>query len=227
LLTVPERTDKAQLFAAISEFARHEGYNDAIFMWGHVPLDYYLDNQLARTQDSIFSIIRDPIEIAVSRVNYVITRMRQDAYRRRIELDTREWIELLGIEALPAELSDEFVAHVRRKAFHCPLIVFPNLICHWLGGGNAKVVLERLARHHVEVTDTARYHRWLADNWGISKYTRLNQSFKAMSVTGLSRDEIEYLRETYCEDLQVYAALQRSLNAQGRSSVFGGDLLGS
>jgi hypothetical protein len=225
LLAKPERIDKEHLFKSLCEFVKLTKFSDSIYLRGHLRLNYYLENQLARSQDRVFSILRDPIEIAVSRVNYVIMRMRQDFDRQRVECDTQEWLEWLGIEAMPDELSDEFVAQVCRQAFHCPRIVFPNLICHWLGGGDAKAVLERLAQHGVELTDTARYHRWLVESWGVRNFTRQNVSSKVITVAGLNTDEQDYLRECYCEDLKVYAALQRGLNASGGSSINGSELL--
>ncbi len=119
------------------------------------------------------------------------------------------------------ELSDEFVAQVCRQGFHCPRIFLPNLKCHRVGDGDAKTVLERLAQQGEELTVTARNHRWLMESWGVSNFTRQNVSSKAIAVTASSTDERDYLRERYCEDRKIYAALQRALNASGGTSIKG------
>jgi hypothetical protein len=226
LMMMPERTSKEKLFWMLREFVKLTRFSDTIFVRGHIDLNYYLENQLARPSDRLFSIIRDPMEIPISTVNYIMTRIRQDFERQRFDWDTKEWLEFLGIEAMPSELSDEFAAEACRKALYSRQIVIPNSICHWLGGGDAQTVLERLAEHCVEVTDIARYDRWLLEGWGISGSTRQNESFKFMTATSLKPEDRDYLREISREDLKLYTALQRGLNAVGRSSIVGHELLG-
>ena len=77
----------------------------------------------------------------------------------------------------------------------------------------------------MELTDTARYNRWLLDRWGISSDSRQNESIKFMTAAALTPDEREYLAGISGEDVKLYSALQRGLAANGRSSVSGHELL--
>lgn len=221
----PEWTDKEELFKELREFVELTRFSDTICLRGHIGLDYYIKNELIRPSDSVFSIMRDPIEIALSAVNYVMTRIRRDFEQQRLDPDTKKWLNLLGIAAIPNQVNDDFAAQVCLKALYNQNIVIPNSMCHWLGGGNAQAVVERLAKQRVELTDTARYNSWLFDRWGISSATRQNESIKYMTVGTLKPAEREYLAEISGEDLKLYAALQRGLAASGRSSVTGHELL--
>jgi hypothetical protein len=221
----PRWTGKEELFKQLREFVKLTRFSDTIFVHGHIDLNYYLENQLARPSDRLFSIVRDPMEIPVSTVNYVMTRIRQDFERQRLDWDTKEWFEFLGIDAMPRELSDEFAAEMFRRALYNQQIVVPDSMCHWLGGGDAQTVLERLAEHDVEITDTARYNKWLVERWGISSSTHQNESIKFFTLASLNLEDRDYLSEISREDLKLYAALQNGLTKSGRPWVVGRELL--
>ena len=220
----PQWTGKDELFRQLREFIELMRFSDTVFLRGHIALNYYLDNRLARPSDRLFSIVRDPIEIALSQANYVMTRIREDFGLRRLGHDTKQWFKFLHIDAMPDELSDEFAAHVCMKALHSPEIVISNSMCHWLGGGDAQTVIKRLAEHHVELTDTARYNHWLRERWGITSITRQNESIKFITAANLKPEDHDYLREISSEDLRLYAALQNGLRAAGRPWVLGHQL---
>jgi hypothetical protein len=225
LIMMPDRTSKEELFCKLREFVELARFFDTIFIRGHIALNYYLENRLARPSDRLFSIIRDPVEIPISQVNYVITRIRQDVKRQHFAEDTKEWLKCLGIEAMPNEFSDDFASEIWPKALYNSQIVVPNSICYWLGGGDAQTVLHRLAEHRVEITDTARYNRWLLERWGINSTTRDNESIKFITAAKLKPEDRDYLREISCEDLKLYAALQNGLELAGRPWVVGSELL--
>jgi hypothetical protein len=221
----PRWTGAEELFKQVREFVENSRFSDSVFLRGHIDLNYYLEKRLARPSDRLFTIVRDPMEISVSQVNYLITRIREDFERQRLDWDTKEWFSFLGIKAMPNEFSDEFAAEMFRRALYNQQIVIPNSMCRWLGGGDAQTVLERLAEHDVEITDTARYNNWLVERWDISSSTRQNESIKFFTAASLNPEDRDYLMEVSREDLKLYAALQNGLTTSGRPWVVGRALL--
>ena len=221
----PKWTGKEALFRQLHEFVENARFSDSVFLRGHINLNYYLENQLARPSDRLFSIVRDPLEISISQVNYLIMRIREDFEWQRLDWDTKEWFDFLGVKTMPNELSDEFIAQILQKALYNQQIVIPNSICHWLGGGDAQTVLERLADYDVEITDTGRYNKWLVERWGISSSTHQNESIKSFTSASLKPEDRDYLMDISREDLKLYAALQNGLTKSGRPWVVGRELL--
>jgi len=126
---------------------------------------------------------------------------------------------------LPPAVTPQFVDKYARKLLHNTDIVEPNSMCRWLGGGTAQVVAERLARHLVEVTDTAHYNPWLSDRWGIPAQTRQNESIKFISLSSLGHQELAYVRDLSLEDRKLYSRVQHALTLAGTVSVSGEDIL--
>jgi hypothetical protein len=225
-LSSVEATDKDLFFQALADLAHEIDFSDRIFVRGHISLDYYADNDLIRPQDQTFTIVRDPIEVALSQVNYVITKIQLSIDSGVLEKDTEAWLRLIGLQALPSEITPDIVADYSRKILYNTAIVEPNSMCRWLGGGDAKTVIARLARHKVEVTDTDRYNSWLRERWGISAFTRQNQSIKYISLAACGHQDLVYLNKLSPEDLKLYGIIQQVLSSSGGGcSVRGEDLL--
>jgi hypothetical protein len=222
----PQSTSKSDLFKQVREFVELTRFFDAVFLRGHFALNYYLDNRLVRSSDRLFSIARDPMEIVISSVNYVVMRIHQDLNRQVLSRDTKAWISFLGMDKSPDGLSDEFAAQICMKTLYDKRIVIPNSMCKWLGGGDARTVLERLAEHDIEITDTTRYNGWLLERWGINSITRKNVSTKFFTAASLKPEDRDYLDEITSEDRKVYATLEKTLTANGRAWVVGRELLG-
>jgi len=218
-------TEKDQLFHALAEFVRELVFSDSIFLRGHIPLDFYTDAGLIRPADRVFTIVRDPIEIAISQINYVLTKFQLNIESGILERDTENWLRLLGLRALPAEITPQFVADYTRKMLYNPDIVESNSICRWLGGGDAKEVVDRLARHLAEVTDTAHYNEWFASEWGISARTRQNESTKYVSLAALGHQELAHLRTLSPEDIKLYTWIQTALTTAERPWITGEELI--
>jgi len=218
-------TSKEELFEALAGFVRELSFADALFARGHIPLDLYTDAELIRPADRVFTIVRDPTEIALSQVNYVLTKFQLNIDAGVVERDTEEWLQKLGLKELPPAVTPQFVDKYARRLLQNAEIVEPNSMCRWLGGGDAQVVVERLARHLVEVTDTAHYNAWLSEKWGITAHTRRNESTKYVSLSKLGHQELGYVREFSPEDRKLYSRVQHALAVTGRVSVSGEDIL--
>ncbi|HSZ90617.1 MAG TPA: hypothetical protein VK822_14725 [Acetobacteraceae bacterium] len=212
-------TDKRLLFEALSDTVRRLHFSDTIFVRGHVNLADYLDQGLARPCDRLFTILRDPIDGAISQINYILMRLKEDVAAGEFRPDMQDWLPFLELGELPSDLSDAFLCGVGERALRRPEIVIPNPMCHWLGGGAADTVLARLAEHEVEVTTTQQYARWRRERWGIAADTRQNESTKYLTRHAVSAETLAYLREITAEDARLYRAVDQRLVLTRASSV--------
>ena len=217
--------DLEKLFRAVSDLVREVALSDAILMSGHVPLDYYIGAALLRPSDRVFTVVRDPVDISISAVNYVITRLQSNVGASVPDVDVKDWLCALGIDAVPAEMTPQFVNDISRRALYSPQIVEPNPLCHWLGGGDAATVVARLARYHVEITTTARYTDWLASEWNVTAPTRANASTRYLSLSSLAHCDLVHVETLSPEDRKLFDLVDERLTASGRTSIFGEELL--
>ncbi|HTB43001.1 MAG TPA: hypothetical protein VK741_05195 [Acetobacteraceae bacterium] len=218
-------TTKEELFEALAGFVRELAFADAVFVRGHIPLDFYADAGLVRPADRVFTIMRDPTEIALSQINYVLTKFQLNIDAGVVERDTEEWLHALDLKELPPAVTPQFVDKYARRILSNSEIVEPNSMCRWLGGGDAQAVVERLARHLVEVTDTAHYNPWLEAEWGISAATRRNESTKYVSLSTFGHQELGFIQDLSLEDRKLYSQVQQALTITGKVSVSGEDIL--
>jgi hypothetical protein len=211
--------EKRLLFESLSDTVRRLHFSDTIFVRGHVNLADYLEQGLARRCDRLFTILRDPVDIAISQVNYILTRLKTDAAAGEFQQDTQQWLPLLELEGMPGELSDEFLFRRGERALRMREIVMSNSLCHWLGGGSAATVLERLAENEVELTNTQQYARWRRERWGIDADTRQNESIKFLTRNNLKPDDLAYLQDISLEDAKLYRAVEQHLERTGACAV--------
>ena len=73
----------------------------------------------------------------------------------------------------------------------------------------------------IEITDTARYPDWLSSRWGITSKTRTNRSTQFITEDQLSPAVAAELAAVFSEDIRLYKAIQRGIDASGGTSVFG------
>ena len=173
----------------------------------------------------MLTVVRDPIDIAISSINYLLTRFQANLGKERIEADVQDWMTALGIHALPPQMTPQFVRDVSHLALYNPNITQPNLLCHFLGGGTIEEVVATLARHHVELTSMSGYAQWLQAEWGVTTTTRMNVSTKYISLTSLPHQDLAYLQALSSEDRRLYELVEQRLEASGRCFLLGNDLL--
>ena len=94
-------TTKRAMLRHLSRLAVQLRFADCLYLCGHGGLDFYMDHHLIRPIDEIFTVVRNPLEIMVSQINYVLTRFSQDATKGEVGPDTREWLGLIGRDSLP------------------------------------------------------------------------------------------------------------------------------
>jgi hypothetical protein len=201
-LTRPVNADKSALFAALKAFVTRLDSSDSVFVCGHIPLRRYVRNSLYRYGDRIFSVVRDPQELAVSQVNYVFKRFFEAP--RCQQPDTREWADALGFEAFDTKLTADELHAMALRALRIPQIVSGREICRFLGAGTAETALDMMARCDIEVTEVRKYNTWLKAEWGLDVDTRANESRKIISLSELGSADRRYLAEICEEDMRIY-----------------------
>jgi hypothetical protein len=192
---------------------------DTLFVRGHVPLRYYVNQALIRPGDQVFTVLRDPVDVVISMVNYVLTRLRDDPAGRTP--DTRQWLAQLGMQQMPANLTQAdwigFAGRVMREK----RVVTDNILCNALGRGDAASALEFMVASDIEITDISRYESWLAQRWGIPESRRANESVKFISRSSLGTEDMGFIESKVTEDRVLYDAVRRRLDATHAVSVRG------
>ncbi len=218
-LATPAVTPPTDLIDGLARLVRTLPFSDDIFVQGHVNLRYYEMHDLIRPEDEAFAILRDPIGIAISHINYILTRFRNDAKVGTARPDTRGWLRVLGLSFDPEMLLGMDAVSLAHTILREPRIILHNHMCFWLGGGSAEVVLERLAKCAVELTTIKSYEPWLASRWGIDQSARRNESQKFISAQSLPADDLDYLHRISEEDTKLYQHVAERLRVAGGDSI--------
>lgn len=215
----PVATPKPAFFDELGRLVRSLPFSDSIYVRGHVNLGYYESQGLIRPTDRVFTIMRDPIGIAISHINYILTRFRNDARLGRAALDTKGWLRVLGMPFEPEALEKMDAVELGRRILREDRIILKNPMCFWLGGGTADKVIDRLARHSAEVTNTECYESWLSSRWGIGRSERKNESVKFLSASSLPPEDIDYLHGISDQDQILFSQISDRLRQGGAPSV--------
>jgi hypothetical protein len=218
-VTVPEDIEKSELFSCLKAFAEDIDLSEAIFISGHIELRWYCDHRICRFGDHLFTIVRDPMDLWVSWVNYVVMVVLAPENDGRP--DKKRWMAMLGIEALPSSIDDNYRKLLATKVIRTESIVGRNILCSYLGAGTADSALEMLARCSVEITTIELYPEWLQHSWGVRTTTRRMQSATIITKHTLSQEDYDYLYERSGEDQILYGRITDSLAASGNLSVNG------
>jgi hypothetical protein len=134
------------LFSALADVAASTKLSNSIFCHGHVRLADYANLSLIRPTDHVFSIVREPLDLTISQVNYILTRISVDYARGRWAPDTKDWMEKLKLRDWPSQLSGGALRALYKKVLFHPHTVRPNTICYWLGNGTFKTAVDHVVR---------------------------------------------------------------------------------
>lgn len=213
-------TSRRRLFAELSRIARLLPWFDTMLVHGHMNLGDVLRTRLMRPTDAMFTTLRDPIDIALSQTNYILTRIMQDAEKGAFGPDSRLWLNDLQLSVTPADVTRELLDSLRLPLLRDADINRADTLCEWLGGGSAIEVLDRLSGLDAEVTTTRHYAAWLRERWEIHSPFRRNESIPFLKREDLDAADLDYLHDITVEDRQLYAEVERRIDNSGRSSVF-------
>jgi hypothetical protein len=188
---------------------------------GHLTLNYVTQEIGVRFGDEIFTVLRDPVMSAISNANYVTSRLMADPMGNYP--DTRQWLDLLGMDSLPEYRSDTDIRAVALAAFSDDRIAHVNPICHYLGDGTAESAIDNIVVNKVEITDTVRYDRWLETRWNVPTGWRINQSLPILDRDDVIPSFSDRLHYLCSEDLKIFEAVSGLLDARDAVSVKGHD----
>lgn len=220
-LAKPHWISGEDFFSYLCDFSRSLAENDSIFVHGHVPLSWYLERNLCRPQDRVFTTIRDPLELMISQVNYVFKRFFESPMFNAP--DAREWADMLGLQMFDRDLDASGIRQLALRILRDTRIVPPNYICSYLGHGTARSALEAVRASNIEITDVTRYPRWLQETWGCTA-TRANRSQPILTVQDLDPADRAYLEAASREDAEFYGRAIEALRATRKNSIFGTEL---
>ncbi len=216
-------THKPLLFKALKDISSSIPFCDTIFVHGHTSISWYLENGLCRPSDLVFAVVRNPQEIVVSQVNYIITRFLEDP--GFLDPDTSEWSGFLGIAPTEFDRSPECLANLARRILREPSVLTRNPLCEYLGNGNVESALDAMVRSNIEITDVARYDLWFEQKFGIATGVRENVSQKILKLSELKIEDIEVLQDiTNDQDKRLYEMISAALDRSGALSVQGAEL---
>ena len=208
-----------EFFSEISRFVLESGSSDSVFVHGHNTLEQYRAWRVIRFRDSIFTVAREPVEMMVSQINYVLTRIFAEEIPPKP--DTLAWRTTLGVEAAAGEPSKSQALALARKALYEKDIIPPNIMCHYLGDGTADGAIANVIIHAAEITDFDHYGAWFRERWGIDTQSRSNFSKAYINADDLTDQDVDYIASATSEDAKFYMRLQQAFAKRGGTSIVG------
>lgn len=219
----PGLTERKLFYRSLKELVLECSVSDCVYIHGHNELKTYVEWGVARPQDHVFTIIREPIALVVSQVNYVLTRMRADG--SPLPHDTAGWRKVFNVTDTAILESPQEVRYLAHRILREQGVVPPNNTCHFLGEGDMQSALEAMARYNVEITDLRRYESWLQTRWQVRHQTRMNASKSFMKLDDFDADDLDYMRSITNEDQRLYEHISRRLDATGKLSLRGEEVM--
>jgi hypothetical protein len=218
-LALPDTTGKPELFAALRELALGLSLSDSIAVSGHVRLRWYLERQLVRFEDQVFTTVRHPRDIIYSYISFLLTRMV--AFQGRTRGDVTGWLAPLGMTQIEPDPSPAYLVALGGRLLRAPAVTAPNMICHNLGTGTASSALEAMVLTDIEVTDMSRYSAWRKAKFGFEPRARENPSRPFYTPETAPEPDRRFIDEMIGEDMALYEIIQARLAAAGGLSVRG------
>jgi hypothetical protein len=222
----PDWTSTQQLFAAIHEVALGLRFSDTILLHGHIRIAAAINAGMVRPTDRIITVIRDPVDIILSNINYIITRILDDQEAGNDAPDTQGWRRALSIDHLPPEMPEGVTARLFNTMLHHPATTVPNSICYWLGNGDVQSAIRRLVINDVEITDTQHYAAWMRGRWDVVRAVKANESRKFVTRAHIGADDFKFIESITADDREIFALLSKQIEASGQNAIFGKDIIG-
>jgi len=195
---------------------------DQICSYGHLPLNWYLAQGLIRFGDLPFAIVRDPAQVVLSQVNYILTRFVED--RELKSVDTRDWLRFIDRSKLSSSIASNDFRDLAIEILFEKELVPQDLICNFLGAGTAQSAFEMCASASVELTDIAHYGAWLKTRLGIEEGRPSNVSNRYVSLEDLGDDGSKRIAELTEQDNILTETVARLIGQSNRCSISGVEL---
>jgi hypothetical protein len=166
--------------------------------------------------------VRDPVEIAVSYVNFILTTQLSDMVEHLPDIS--DWLEHQNLHERPQHLNAGELKALALRYLRDPTITPYSALCRFLGRGTAESALELCACTDIELTTVSRYDDWLRQRWGVVTEARVNVSTKFLRIEDLTLDDLDYLHAVTAEDRRLFERIERRLSEQGGLSIRGSAL---
>ncbi len=222
-LLVPSYTSKRQLHTKLASLSTQILVSDAVLVCGHLSLRWYLDQGLYRFTDRIFAIVREPVGIILSLVNYIVTTMMDDPGTTRV--DTADWRAVLDDKRILADLPREEIVQLARRILYIPALVERNILCSHLGEGTADSTLSPLAISNIELVDISRYAVWRRQSWRLPDGLHQNPSRPFFTRDDLLPADRDYIQHLTDEDRRLYGWITTVLERSRAPSFRGNDVV--
>ncbi len=210
-----------KMLAAIRTLVENLAYADSIFVHGHVPLKQYINSGVVRFGDHTFSILRNPLDMVVSKLNHMLTRFVDDPELK--DLDTQDWLRLVSHEKVKLAITSGDFRDLALEMLFTPDLMEVNPVCTHLGDGNAASARELCARADVEITHLDRYEEWLALRWGFATRHH-NASRPYVTLDMLGENALHHAQALTDQDRIFVGMIQRTLKEANTCFVMGTQL---
>lgn len=220
--------DSATLFNTLKILVAELHCSQTIFVHGHIRLAWLMRHELIRSRDEAFTVLRNPFEMTLSQVNYIVTRITSAA--AATAPDALEWLKALELSEPPLTSSPKEQVRLAKRILANPRLVHSNVMCTFLaqtqGGSKASAdsAIANLVIANLEITDTSRYDAWAAQRFGETKATRHNRSRPVLTEENISNDERDHIMSITSEDQILFDAVTARLSATASLSVRGNSL---
>ena len=218
--TNPTWTAPEAMLRELTRFVLGARLTDEILFFGHVPLSYYVDQGLCRCDDNLFSIVRPPMDIAVSYTNYFLTRFAADPACNAA--DTRDWASIMALGSLEGMGKGDLQELGRIILLDTRIIA--GVLCTFLGRGTAESAVDLIARTDIEISDMGRLPEWISDRWRQPAAPIMNAAQQYITVETLTSAERDHLQDVFAEDILLYRRIQDAMRLAGSCSIRGGAL---
>ncbi len=211
------------LFEALRVLASKLTKSDQIFPYGHLTLKWYLARGLIRYGDFPFSVVRDPTQVVLSQVNYILTRFVRDPELK--SLDTKDWARFVDQAKLSSRIANKDFRDLALEMLFRDELVQKNIICHYLGAGTAQSAFELCASASVELTDLEHYGDWLRSRLGVEAGPPTNVSQRYVGLDDLGEDGLKRIAELTEQDSLLMEKVRTLMSEPNRHSISGVELL--
>jgi len=206
----------------VARLCRSVERHDTIHVSGHFTLRWLLDRKLTRFGDQIWTSFRDPRQLIVSYVNYVLTTLDGDP--DLVRPDARVWAGRLGLTAPVGPMTRARGLALLPRMIEAGDILPHDLLCHFLGDGTAGSAIDLMVRSGIEVIASSRLDEWRAARWALPLREWANVSRGFVSWEDLSPRLKRRLSGFIRQDRALYRVVAPKL--MGRVSILASCLLG-
>jgi len=169
----------------------------------HLQVQHIIAFRLVRPQDRIYTILREPVSLMMSYLNYVLTRVAASVGDRTPPYGISDMRSAMGFG-----VDQKVDEHIEESVFVSILGNYlpRNPMCGCLGATNADAAYDNLYKMGIKVYNIATLEELFQDyNW---EQAHENASHRYVSLEMLSRRALHQLHAMSYEDLLLYEKLK-------------------